>query len=122
MLFREFVIYIGLLGPKCGSRLDQKWQKRMFSYQPPITNTVFSSNKFPNSLNLLPVFFIILEFFCQKYRLPYSQCNILISLTSQVLIGPYLIHSVHAPPSFQLEGRLIQGVTFFRGLQLLHEE
>ena len=25
MLFREFVIYIGLSGPKCGSRLDQKW-------------------------------------------------------------------------------------------------
>ena len=115
MLFREFVIYIGLLGPKCGSRLDQKWQKRMFSYQPPITNTVFSSNKFPNSLNLLPVFFIILEFFCQKYRLPYSQCNILISLTSQVLIGPYLIHSVHAPPLLSARGTVNPGGDLFQG-------
>ena len=37
----EGIPYLGIVGPKCGSRLSQKWQKRMFSYQPPYYQASF---------------------------------------------------------------------------------
>ena len=41
-------------------------------------------------------------YFFMTVEIPYSQHNNLISLISQVLIGPYLIYSVHPLPHFLL--------------------
>ena len=51
-------------------------------------------------------------------ELSYNQRNNTISLISQVLIGPYLIHSVHHPPPFPpvLSAGTCQGLIFLRGL------
>ena len=71
-------------------------------------------------------FFLIVEFFCDKYRLPCSQQNILISLISQALIGLYLIDTMH--PHFLPEreglsqGYLFQGgCSFYINLKLKSE-
>ena len=80
------------------------------------------NNKFRNNLSNLcyfcyskKPFIIIIEFFCQKYRLPYSHPNILISLISQALISPYLIHSVNPPST-----HCVEGGEFRPGGDLLH--
>ena len=40
-LLKEFHI-LAFLGPKCGPMLGQKWQKRLFSCQPPHSQPSFS--------------------------------------------------------------------------------
>ena len=41
ILLKEFCI-LAFLGPKCGPMLGQKWQKRLFSCQPPHSQPSFS--------------------------------------------------------------------------------
>ena len=78
-------------------------KERLFSYQPPTTNPVFFKNKFHNNhycnnLCNLCYFCCSKIYFFITVELPYSQHNNTISFISQVLIGPYLINSVHHPP------------------------
>ena len=47
-------------------------------------------------------------------ELPYNQHNNMTSLISQVVIDPYLIHSVH-PPSPALSAGTWQGLNFLGG-------
>ena len=63
--------------------------------------------------NFLTALTYYLNKFLNKVNIPYSQRNILISLISQALIGPYLIHSLHTP-LFAGEGEVDPGVTFFQ--------
>ena len=111
-------------------------KERLFSYQLHTTNPVFPKNKFHNSTycnNLCNLCYFCSSkmYFLMTVELPCNQLNNTISLISQVLIGPYLIHSVHPPPPpppppctfcWDLAGSQFlegvagkEGVTFFRG-------
>ena len=142
MQFRELVTYIyAFRGTKYGSILGQKWQKKVFFHTSHLLPTQLSlkinfltaltyylnkllnklNNKFLNNLcNLCyfccskTCFFLIVEFFCDKYRLPCSQQNILISLISQALIGLYLIDTMRPLFLPEREG-LSQGYLFQGG-------
>ena len=97
-------------------------KERLLSYQPPTTNPVFPKRKFHNSHycnNLCNLCYYCCSkiYLFMTVELSYNQHNNTVSLISQVLIGPYLIHSVHPrpphPPS-SLSGGTCQGLNFSR--------